>query len=1001
MKRLLFSLFLFSSIILFSLKPEIVRAGGGEHLVRPILVIPSDWRSKVTPDIESRYKQNILTGLEEIRQFYASKLEGHTFKYDSNIQVVDASGRANDINLNDINCVADFTTKLGLGSEIFNPSIGVNALFVIGSKNIVSCGGSYNPDVGVIFISHQITEQLGDANLSLKRPAFGTLGHELGHGFGLVYTGWAKAHPCSWAKKNECLDIPGLGTTIPYPPASELFNSLVGTGWTKYPGSVFNNSIYNPEVKKLFNSPFINPNGDSAPSPKITQTKGAITQVSPNPITVGNELRITGSGFGLTTGDVKLLDASSNSISASSLAHETRVWTDSDIKIFINQVFPEFTKVNWQLSVTPKSGNEEILYPQLLAILPNPSIMPSPISTFSPFPSISPTPTSTPGSNLGKIISIFPNELAAGDQVVIAGSGFGVNPGRIEFTEVISALSFNTRYEVKSWTDSEIKILLLEEIKRFPASISVLTSSGEKIVSSQLIHPKTNIATSTPSPTTLEILSLYPNPITVGELLIGGKGFGSEKGVVTFSNSSGSFSTLSDYFEVRKWIDNEIIVYIAKPLNNKTESWVLSVDTKSGKRVNTTLTINAIPTPPPSPSPVASLSPSPSPSPVVSATPSPTPSPSTITQIKISNYKDFRSDNPYGEEGSVTSIFTNQSSSPIIWKKSTLSPNSPIYITSINPDGTNREILEVNLTDNQLYQIGNFIIQAKVIKKIVKMQVNSQEYTSNFNQVFSIHLPGTEGVAGNYQVPMIITYNDGTTKSLLFTFNYKPQTASTPTPSPIDTQEAVCNAKGGICSISCSSDYPSQVGVCSNNQLCCAKAVATPAPNASKCQGSSPAASGWGGSCKVGESDKAVLASGGTACSVASCYFKLDINEYCWYNSGTPYADYEGCKAKGVIISTPAPSPTPVSSSCPDITCSVTTDSSGYKAGVPVTNGGGAGGTCTYGDPIQGKNSNIGQCTSFKCPSQPGGVPGHTVSVCQSNNCYANSCECWPDSACP
>ncbi len=60
----------------------------------------------------------------------------------------------------------------------------------------------------------------------------------------------------------------------------------------------------------------------------------------------------------------------------------------------------------------------------------------------------------------------------------------------------------------------------------------------------------------------------------------------------------------------------------------------------------------------------------------------------------------------------------------------------------------------------------------------------------------------------------------------------------------------------------------------------------------------------------------------------------------------------------------------------------------------------GAGGICTYGDAALGKNSDVASCQSDKCG---GGtlVPGHTVSVCQSNNCYYNSCECWPNSACP
>lgn len=56
----------------------------------------------------------------------------------------------------------------------------------------------------------------------------------------------------------------------------------------------------------------------------------------------------------------------------------------------------------------------------------------------------------------------------------------------------------------------------------------------------------------------------------------------------------------------------------------------------------------------------------------------------------------------------------------------------------------------------------------------------------------------------------------------------------------------------------------------------------------------------------------------------------------------------------------------------------------------------GAGGICSPGAP----NVDVATCQSDKCG---GGtlVPGHTISVCQSNNCYYNSCECWPNAACP
>lgn len=99
--------------------------------------------------------------------------------------------------------------------------------------------------------------------------------------------------------------------------------------------------------------------------------------------------------------------------------------------------------------------------------------------------------------------------------------------------------------------------------------------------------------------------------------------------------------------------------------------------------------------------------------------------------------------------------------------------------------------------------------------------------------------------------------------------------------------------------------------------------------------------------------------------------------------------DIPNCAA---TCATPAPSPVV----CQTITC---------------FGNSGAGGSCGYGTAGSppgggnnvdiGINNTLGSCTSYKCASTPNGVPGHTVSVCQSNNCYFNSCDCWPDNACP
>lgn len=303
------------------------------------------------------------------------------------------------------------------------------------------------------------------------------------------------------------------------------------------------------------------------------------------------------------------------------------------------------------------------------------------------------------------------------------------------------------------------------------------------------------------------------------------------------------------------------------------------------------------------------------PSPFPSQNPTPVPA-GAIAKIIISNYGDFGLNQP-GDSGSLTQTFDTQSQNPIIWKKSTLSPKSPIYVAPVNPDGTSGEISAVYLSDGQIYKVSNssFVVQAKVEKKIASVKINNEDIVFPFTIPVRIHLPGEERIAGRYSIPIVITYNDDSSKSLLFTFNYmpvsmsvspSPSTSSSPTifssPSPsLSNDEALCQARGGACQVSCTGEFSTQVGACSDTTVCCSRTLEV-SQTGSKCPGDSPMNFGWGGSCRLGETDVALPANGGTACSIASCYFNQGINEYCWYNSGEAYQDYEGCKAKRVLI---------------------------------------------------------------------------------------------------
>lgn len=69
-------------------------------------------------------------------------------------------------------------------------------------------------------------------------------------------------------------------------------------------------------------------------------------------------------------------------------------------------------------------------------------------------------------------------------------------------------------------------------------------------------------------------------------------------------------------------------------------------------------------------------------------------------------------------------------------------------------------------------------------KTVVGMMIDGKSV--DINQPFAnLHLPGTQGEAGRFIVPVVVIYSDGSSKSIGLIFNYSPVSAPTPTPTPI------------------------------------------------------------------------------------------------------------------------------------------------------------------------------------------------------------------------
>lgn len=67
-------------------------------------------------------------------------------------------------------------------------------------------------------------------------------------------------------------------------------------------------------------------------------------------------------------------------------------------------------------------------------------------------------------------------------------------------------------------------------------------------------------------------------------------------------------------------------------------------------------------------------------------------------------------------------------------------------------------------------------------KKVIAITINGQAVDIN-NPLADVHLPGVEGEANKFVVPVIVSYSDGTTKNISLVFDYQPQVTPTPTPT--------------------------------------------------------------------------------------------------------------------------------------------------------------------------------------------------------------------------
>lgn len=331
--ELLLSIVFIGVLIFFSISVSQTKAGGETYIVKPYLVIPKEYNTEEIRAKIPHFEENISQALEEAQSWYAKTLNGKTFNLEKNIEVILDQNSAPLPKLGEI--IIEWVVGLKLKEK---PGFYAWANPSLPGK----WGTAIMPYTALLDL-----DSPGDnRNFSIKATI-----HELGHTFGLVFAGWANEHPCTEISPKECT----YSAPQPYAPEDEWTNSVMGTGPRDLSTAGLNNSSFNPEIWKIYKSPFINPN-KSLPPPTtihIPPIKNpTIISFEPQPVQVGQTLAIKGINFEVRNQQVIFFDDSGQTNG------EIISWADNIIEVKV----PEKALGKKWVSVIIYPPGEERLY---------------------------------------------------------------------------------------------------------------------------------------------------------------------------------------------------------------------------------------------------------------------------------------------------------------------------------------------------------------------------------------------------------------------------------------------------------------------------------------------------------------------------------------------------------------------------------------------------------------------------------------------------------------
>ncbi len=361
MKNKLLLLLLGLSIFVFQFyQPSVVKAQEKEYIVKSYIVLPRNPSKQINdPAKIEQYKTLINQVTQEVHQTYARLLNGKTFRYSTEVQLLETSSPLTQL----------MSLFRGLPEDEFDnynkklplPLVSgeVDVFWVLGTNDGPRIGGYpiLMPDSGFAMMRHQDLLNLQGANRNDINFTKYALAHELGHAFGLLRHGYAKGHPCTSDSPQECTE----NAPLPYAGGRE-WESMMGYGEQYRPLSekFFNNSTYNPEIHALYNSPFINLERDPYPPevPPAPDYKKFNTGLN-KPITAGEGFGFVTTNFGAQRGEIFFVDRPFNQLATKlpESAYEVRRWDEGglDIRIKPDGVSP-YSSSKWRMQVKKATG---------------------------------------------------------------------------------------------------------------------------------------------------------------------------------------------------------------------------------------------------------------------------------------------------------------------------------------------------------------------------------------------------------------------------------------------------------------------------------------------------------------------------------------------------------------------------------------------------------------------------------------------------------------------